>query len=66
MSEMVAPTAEPRLLIVDDDPGTIRLLINILQGMGKIQFATSGAEAIGMVNPSLTFPQALFGNLVDF
>lgn len=40
--------AEPRLMIVDDDPGTIRLLINILKGMGKIHFTTSGTEAVDM------------------
>jgi len=41
-------SAEPRLMIVDDDPGTIRLLIEILKGLGKIHFTTRGSEALGM------------------
>jgi len=46
----------PRLMIVDDDPGTIRLLIEMLKGLGRIHFATSGTEAIEMarsVGPDL-------------
>jgi diguanylate cyclase (GGDEF)-like protein len=38
-----------RLLIVDDDPGTIRLLAKMLQGFGEIFFATSGEAAISMI-----------------
>lgn len=48
MSNAGAFAAEPRILIVDDDPGTIRLLIKILKDIGKIDFATSGPEAIQM------------------
>lgn len=43
-----AHMAEPRLMIVDDDPGTIRLLVEILKGIGKIHFTTNGAEAVAM------------------
>lgn len=43
-----AQSVEPRLMIVDDDPGTIRVLIEILKDVGKIHFTTSGSEAIGM------------------
>ncbi len=56
MTDFSAPVEEPRLLVVDDDPGTIRLLIQILKGLGKIHFTTSGAEAVEMarrVRPDL-------------
>lgn len=47
--KQVAPSPEgSRLLIVDDDPGTVRLLIQILKDMGTIQFSTSGAEAVDL------------------
>lgn len=34
------------ILLVDDDPGAIRLMGRILQGLGNISFATSGEEAL--------------------
>lgn len=37
-----------RLLIVDDDTGTVRLLSRILHDMGEIFFATCGTDAIAM------------------
>ncbi len=40
---------EPKILIVDDDTGTIRLLLHILEGMGEIFFATGGVDAIRKV-----------------
>jgi diguanylate cyclase (GGDEF)-like protein len=43
------PVALPRLLIVDDDPASLRLLNAILEGMAKIHFATSGEEALRQV-----------------
>ncbi len=45
---MTHPPADSRLMIVDDDPGTIRLLIQILKDLGRIDFATSGAEALDL------------------
>lgn len=48
MSHTAAHSAEPRLMIVDDDPGTVRLLVEILKGLGKIHFTTKGAEASAM------------------
>lgn len=38
-----------RLLIVDDDPHSLRMLNAILQGVAKIYFATSGEEALRQV-----------------
>ncbi|MBF0527862.1 MAG: diguanylate cyclase [Deltaproteobacteria bacterium] len=44
------PAPSPvRFLIVDDDPGTVRLLARILHDMGEIFFATSGGEALRMM-----------------
>lgn len=36
----------PHLLIVDDDPGSLRLLIEILKDLGSIDFAMDGAQAL--------------------
>lgn len=36
----------PRILIVDDDPGTIRLLGQILKDLGKVYFTTQSIEAL--------------------
>jgi diguanylate cyclase (GGDEF)-like protein len=43
------PVSLPRLLIVDDDPASLRLLNAILEGVAKIHFATSGEEALRQV-----------------
>ncbi len=45
----VKETSAPRLLIVDDDPASLRLLNAILEGVAKIHFATSGEEALRQV-----------------
>jgi diguanylate cyclase (GGDEF)-like protein len=34
------------ILLVDDDPGTIKLLRHILAGSGDLRFATNGADAL--------------------
>ena len=39
---------QSRILIVDDDPGTIRVLAEILKDLGKIHFTTKGSEAMDM------------------
>ncbi len=46
MKRQQATRREARILLVDDDPGTIRLLSEILKGLGKMYFTTRGAEAI--------------------
>ncbi|MDO8605899.1 MAG: diguanylate cyclase [Phaeospirillum sp.] len=46
---MLGPDAAPRLLIIDDETGTIRLLTRILQDFGEIFFATSGEDGLAMV-----------------
>lgn len=40
---------KPRLLIVDDSPGNIRVLMHYLGSMCTVQAATSGAQALQMV-----------------
>ena len=37
---------ESRILLVDDDPGTIRVLVQILRDLGRIHFTTQGSEAL--------------------
>lgn len=43
---MFDSAALPRILIVDDDPATIRILAQVLSEQGQVLFATSGADAI--------------------
>jgi diguanylate cyclase (GGDEF)-like protein len=40
------------ILLVDDDPGTVQLLGHILSGVGNLQFATSGEDALRMARKS--------------
>ena len=42
-----------KLLIVDDDPDTIRVLSGILRGMGDLYFSTSGLDAIRTVREKM-------------
>nr|WP_321464611.1 diguanylate cyclase [uncultured Desulfobulbus sp.] len=47
---------ESRILVIDDDPGAIRLLATLLKGCGKVYFTTRGSEARTMaqaINPDL-------------
>jgi diguanylate cyclase (GGDEF)-like protein/PAS domain S-box-containing protein len=44
----VTPT--PQILIVDDEPGTIKILSRTLVGMGDLHEATSGAQALEIVS----------------
>ena len=37
-----------KILVVDDDPGTIRLLMQILKDLGKVYFTTKGADAVSL------------------
>lgn len=39
---------ESRILLVDDDPGTIRVLAEILKGTGKVHFTTRGTDALSL------------------
>ena len=39
----------PQLLLVDDDPGMIQVMAKALNGMGRLRFATSGAQALAQM-----------------
>lgn len=42
-------TSPPRLLIVDDDASAIQALYKTLEDLGSVHFATSGADALALV-----------------
>lgn len=42
----------PQLLLVDDDPGMIQVMAKALNGMGRLRFATSGAQALDQMEES--------------
>lgn len=46
------PNELPGILIVDDDPGMIQALAKALQGMGRLRFATRGADALRLLKES--------------
>ena len=47
--ELPAPSCvNPSLLLVDDDPGSVQVLGNMLAGQGDLRFALSGAVALRM------------------
>lgn len=48
MSPTTPTEIQPRLLIVDDDPSTVRLLIQFLKDLGQIRFTTDSAAAVEM------------------
>lgn len=37
---------DQRILLVDDDPAAIRVMSRMLAGLGAIQFATNGQDAL--------------------
>jgi diguanylate cyclase (GGDEF)-like protein len=41
--------ALPRILLIDDSPSSLRLLVEALRGSYRVHVATSGAEALGIV-----------------
>ncbi|MBF0132638.1 MAG: fused response regulator/phosphatase [Magnetococcales bacterium] len=47
---MISPLSMPRVLIVDDVPGNIKMLASILSDHYEIFFATSGAEALELLS----------------
>jgi CheY-like chemotaxis protein len=47
---------EARIVVVDDDPGTVLVLANVLKGLGKVYLATRPGEAVSLalrVEPDL-------------
>ena len=51
---MSAPTekALPEILIVDDDPGMVQALAKALRPLGRLRFATLGADALRLIAES--------------
>ena len=49
----MAPCMNSQILLVDDDPSSVRLLASILTGLGSLRFATSGAEALRLARESV-------------
>jgi len=45
-------SAQPVLLIVDDDPGIIQVLGKALRSLGRLRFATHGADALRLIADS--------------
>jgi diguanylate cyclase (GGDEF)-like protein len=43
---------DDKIVVVDDDPGTIYLIARILQGVSQLSFATSGEKALQLVQDS--------------
>jgi diguanylate cyclase (GGDEF)-like protein len=43
---------DDKIVVVDDDPGTVQLIGRILQGVGDLRFATSGEKALQLVHDS--------------
>jgi diguanylate cyclase (GGDEF)-like protein len=41
-----------KIVVVDDDPGTIQLIGRILQGISELTFATSGEKALQLIQES--------------
>ena len=40
---------EHNILLVDDDPGLIRVMAKMLAGLGQFRFATEGESALRLV-----------------
>lgn len=57
------------ILIVDDDPGSVRVLAGLLGGLGEILVATSGVDALGAIRrdrPDLVLLDAEMPGLSGF
>jgi len=66
---MTAEYSMSRLLIVDDDPATIRVLGRMLQAFGEVRFAIDGEAAIRTIeawNPDLVFLDAQMPEMDGF
>src|ERR1700691_4446081 len=44
---------DDKIVVIDDDPGTIYLIARILQGVSELRFATSGEQALQLVHDSV-------------
>ncbi|MEI6032534.1 MAG: diguanylate cyclase [Synechococcaceae cyanobacterium ELA739] len=56
MKRFTESPLDARIIVVDDDPGTVLVLANILKGLGKVYLATRPGEAVSLalqVKPDL-------------
>jgi diguanylate cyclase (GGDEF)-like protein len=56
MRSLSKSTPEARIVVVDDDPGTVLVLANVLKGLGKVYLATRSVDAVTLalrVEPDL-------------
>jgi CheY-like chemotaxis protein len=53
------------ILIVDDDPGTLRLLGSLLGGVGRIRIATNGKDALRLAREAIPDLILLDGEMPD-
>jgi CheY-like chemotaxis protein len=59
------PLEEPRVLVVDDDPYIRDVVAQLLEGEGyRIEEATNGAEALGVVNDATRRPNIILLDLM--
>jgi two-component system, chemotaxis family, chemotaxis protein CheY len=59
------PLHEPRVLVVDDDPYIRDVVAQLLEGEGyRIEEATNGAEALGVVNDAARRPNVILLDLM--
>jgi CheY-like chemotaxis protein len=59
------PPEEPRVLVVDDDPYIRDVVAQLLEGEGyRIEEATNGAEALGVVNDVTRRPNIILLDLM--
>ena len=58
--------SEPMFLIVDDDPGSVRVLAGALKGMGEIRFALSGEAGLAIaaqITPDVVITDVHMGQM---
>jgi len=56
MKRFTESPQEAKIVVVDDDPGTVLVLANVLKGLGKVYLATRPGEAVSLalrVEPDL-------------
>jgi len=56
MRSLSKSTPEASIVVVDDDPGTVLVLANVLKGLGKVYLATRSVDAVTLalrVEPDL-------------